>query len=172
MDAKSTGGQPRCPEYNGLTDLPARPFGDLKFYVARIAAGRVTRGLPHALQRCGYKTVSLYPTYGDFLGARTFQKGTGVGEFIDMADMGVNGDMQPDKFYFDQALKVFAREQPERSPVFMFVYLTANHFPWWNVYRPDLTPADWTPPGNTAEVDEYIRRQTMPANDYREFTAR
>jgi len=172
MIAESTGGPTWYTEFNVLTGLSARSFGDLKFYVTRIAAGRVTRGLPHALQRCGYKTVSLYPTYGDFLGARAFQKGTGVDRFIDMADMGVNEDMQPDKFYFDQALKVFAREQPERSPVFMFVYLTANHFPWWNVYRSDLTPAGWTPPGNTAEVDEYIRRQAMTANDYREFTER
>jgi phosphoglycerol transferase MdoB-like AlkP superfamily enzyme len=172
MIAESTGGPTWYTEFNVLTGLSARSFGDLKFYVTRIAAGRVTRGLPQALQRCGYKTVSLYPTYGDFLSARAFQKGTGVGEFIDMADMGVNEDMQPDKFYFDQALKVLAREQPQRSPVFMFVYLTANHFPWWNVYRPDLTPAGWTPPGNTAEVDEYIRRQAMTANDYREFTER
>jgi phosphoglycerol transferase MdoB-like AlkP superfamily enzyme len=172
MIAESTGGPTWYTEFNVLTGLSARSFGDLKFYVTRIAAGRVTRGLPHALQRCGYKTVSLYPTYGDFLSARAFQKGTGVEQFIDMADMGVNEDMQPDKFYFDQALKVFAREQPQQSPVFMFVYLTANHFPWWNVYRPDLTPAGWTPPGNTAEVDEYIRRQTITANDYREFTER
>jgi phosphoglycerol transferase MdoB-like AlkP superfamily enzyme len=172
MIAESTGGPTWYTEFNVLTGLSARSFGDLKFYITRIAAGRVTRGLPQALQRCGYKTVSLYPTYGDFLSARAFQKGTGVGEFIDMAEMGVNEDMQPDKFYFDQALKVFAREQPQQSPVFMFVYLTANHFPWWSVYRPDLTPAGWTPPGNTAEVDEYIRRQTMTANDYREFTER
>ena len=172
MIAESTGGPTWYTEFNVLTGLSARSFGDLKFYVTRIAAGRVTRGLPHALQRCGYKTVSLYPTYGDFLSARAFQKGTGIDQFIDMADMGVNEDMQPDKFYFDQALKVFAREQPQRSPVFMFVYLTANHFPWWNVYRSDLTPAGWTPPGNTAEVDEYIRRQTITANDYREFTER
>ena len=88
-----------------------------------------------------------------------------------MAEMGVNEDMQPDKFYFDQALKVFAGQQPSQSPVFMFVYLTANHFPWTSVYRPDLTP-DWTPPGNTAEIDEYIRRQTMTAKDYGDFTAR
>ena len=40
-----------------------------------------------------------------------------------------------------------------------------------DVYRPELTP-DWTPPGNTAEIDEYIRRQTMTAQDYREFVAR
>ena len=163
MIAESTGGPTWYTEFNVLTGLSARSFGDLKFYITRIAAGRVTRGMPQALQRCGYKTVSLYPTYGDFLSARAFQKGTGVGEFIDMAGMGVNEDMQPDKFYFDQALKVFAREQPQQSPVFMFVYLTANHFPWWNVYRPDLTPANWTPPGNTAEVDEYIRRQAMTA---------
>ncbi|WP_235976974.1 sulfatase-like hydrolase/transferase [Bradyrhizobium archetypum] len=171
MIAESTGGPTWYTEFNVLTGLSARSFGDLKFYVTRIAAGRVTRGLPQALQRCGYKTVSLYPTYGDFLSARAFQKGTGVEQFIDMADMGVNEDMQPDKFYFDQALKVFAREQPQQSPVFMFVYLTANHFPWWSVYRPDLTP-NWTPLGNTAETDEYIRRQTVTANDYREFTER
>ena len=94
-----------------LTGLSARSFGDLKFYVTRIAAGRVTRGLPQALQNCGYKTISLYPTYGDFLSARAFQKAAGVEQFIDMAGMGVNEDMQPDKFYFDHALKVFEREQ-------------------------------------------------------------
>ena len=172
MIAEATGGPTWYTEFNVLTGLSARSFGDLKFYVTRIAAGRVTRGLPQALANCGYKTVSLYPTYGDFLSARAFQKGAGISQFIDMADMGVDEDMQPDKFYFDQALKVFAREQSRQSPIFMFVYLTANHFPWWNVYRPDLTPPGWTPPGNTAETDEYIRRQTMTANDYREFTER
>jgi hypothetical protein len=171
MIAEATGGPTWYTEFNVLTGMSVRSFGDLKFYVTRIAAGRVTRGLPQALQRCGYETFSLYPTYGDFLSARTFQQGAGIGHFIDMADMGVNEDMQPDKFYFDQALKVFASRQPSPSPIFMFVYLTANHFPWTSVYRPDLTP-DWTPPGNTAETDEYIRRQTMTAKDYRDFTAR
>lgn len=172
MIAESTGGPTWYTEFNVLTGLSARSFGDLKFYVTRIAAGRVTRGLPQALQRCGYKTVSLYPTYGDFLSARAFQKGAGVERFIDMAEMGVSEDMQPDSFYYDQALKAFAREQASQAPVFMFVYLTANHFPWTDVYRPDLTPHGWTPPGNTAEVDEYIRRQAMTAGDYREFTER
>jgi phosphoglycerol transferase MdoB-like AlkP superfamily enzyme len=171
MIAEATGGPTWYTEFNVLTGMSARSFGDLKFYVTRITANRVARGLPQALKRCGYKTFSLYPTYGNFLGARAFQKGAGVGHFIDMADMGVAQDMQPDKFYFDQALKVLAREQPQRAPVFMFVYLTANHFPWTDVYRPDLTPPDWTPPGNTAETDEYIRRQVMTQNDYREFIA-
>jgi hypothetical protein len=171
MIAEATGGPTWYTEFNVLTGMSARSFGDLKFYVTRITADRIRRGLPQALRRCGYKTVSLYPTYGDFLSARAFQKGVGIIRFIDMADMGVDEDMQPDKFYFDQALKVFADEQSSQSPVFMFVYLTANHFPWTSVYRPDLTP-DWTPPGNSAEIDEYIRRQTMTAKDYRDFTAR
>ncbi len=171
MIAEATGGPTWYTEFNVLTGMSVRSFGDLKFYVTRITANRIARGLPNALQRCGYKTVSLYPTYGDFLSARAFQKGVGIDQFIDMADMGVDEDMQPDKFYFDQALKAFADQQPAQSPVFMFVYLTANHFPWTSVYRPDLTP-DWTPPGNTAEIDEYIRRQTMTAKDYRDFTTR
>lgn len=171
MIAEATGGPTWYTEFNVLSGMSARSFGDLKFYVTRITAGRVARGLPQALKRCGYKTFSLYPTYGNFLGARAFQKGTGVGHFMDMADMGTSEDMLPDKFYFDQALKVFAGQQPSQSPIFMFVYLTANHFPWTSVYRPDLTP-DWTPPGNTAEIDEYIRRQRMTAKDYSDFTAR
>jgi len=169
--AEATGGPTWYTEFNVVTGLSARSFGDLKFYVTRIAAGRVTRGLPGALQRCGYKTVSLYPTYGDFLSARTFQKALGVEQFIDMAGMGVNEDMQPDSFYFGQALNVFSREVPAHAPVFMFLYLTANHFPWTDVYKPELTP-DWKPPGNTAEIDEYIRRQTVTARDYGEFVAR
>ncbi len=53
----------------------------------------------------------------------------------------------------------------------MFVYTTANHFPWDNKFRPDLTP-DWRPTGNDPEVDEYIRRQSMSARDYSDFVAR
>jgi hypothetical protein len=47
----------------------------------------------------------------------------------------------------------------------------ANHFPWDDTYKPDLTPG-WTPLGNTPEIDEYIRRQVMSAKDYRDFRER
>jgi hypothetical protein len=40
MIAESTGGPTWYTEYNVLTGLSARSFGDLKFYVTRIAAGR------------------------------------------------------------------------------------------------------------------------------------
>ncbi|MGM4906961.1 sulfatase-like hydrolase/transferase [Tardiphaga sp. 866_E4_N2_1] len=168
---ESSGGPTWYTEFNIFTGLSARSFGALKFYVTRIAAGKISRGLPQALQRCGYKTFSLYPTYGNFLSARSFQEGAGIDRFIDMAAMGVSEDMQPDRFYFDQARDLIARESKTDQPVFVLVYLTANHFPWTTTYRDDLTPAGWQAPGNTAEVDEYIRRQAMTAADYKAFVA-
>ncbi|MES1149145.1 MAG: LTA synthase family protein, partial [Bradyrhizobium guangdongense] len=64
MIAEATGGPTWYTEFNVLTGMSVRSFGDLKFYVTRITADRIGRGLPQALQRCGYNTVSLYPTYG------------------------------------------------------------------------------------------------------------
>jgi len=167
---EATGGPTWYTEYNVLTGLSARSFGRLKFYVTRIAAGRVERGLPQALRRCGYRTVSLYPAYGAFLSARRFQKSAGVERLFDAGEMGA-GDLEPDSFFYDKALNLIGREHME-APLFLFVYTIANHFPWDKTFRPDLTPPGWQPPGNTVEVDEYIRRQTMSARDYASFIAR
>jgi hypothetical protein len=167
---EATGGPTWYAEYNVLTGLSARSFGHFKFYVTRLAAGRVERGLPQALRRCGYNTITLYPTAGEFLSARRFQTTTGVSHFLDQADLGAADDMQPDSYYFDQAARAIAREKSD-GPLFLFVYVTANHFPWTSVYRPELTP-DWRELGNAPRLDEYIRRQMMSAHDYDEFRAR
>ena len=140
-----------------LTGLSARSYGRLSYYVTRIAAGRVERGLPQALRRCGYKTITLYPAYGAFLSARKFQTTTGVQRFVDSDEMKA-GDVEPDRFFYDQALRMIESEKGDQ-PLFIFVYTVFNHFPWWNRLRPELTP-DWRALGNEPEVDEYIRRQT------------
>ena len=59
-------------------------------------------------------------------------------------------------------------EQPANSPLFTFVYLAANHFPWGTKYRPDLLPS-WRAPGNEPSVDEYLRRQALSAEQYQSF---
>jgi hypothetical protein len=166
---EATGGPTWYAEYNVLTGLSARSFGRFMFYVTRLAAGRVERGLPKALRRCGYNTITLYPTSGAFLGARRFQTTTGIEHFLDQQDMGAADDMLPDSYYFDQVLRTIAREE-SGGPLFIFVYVTANHFPWTKVYKPELTP-DWHGLGNAPPVDEYIRRQMMSAHDYDEFRA-
>jgi hypothetical protein len=166
--AESNGGPSWFTEYNVLAGLSARSFGRFSYFVTRIASGRVARGLPLALHRCGYDTVSLYPAFGAFMSARAFQLTTGIQEFYDAHDLGA-GDVEPDSFFYDKALGLMSARSPA-SPLFMFVYLAANHFPWETRFRADLMP-DWKSMGNAPAVDEYLRRQAMSAQDYVGFVA-
>ncbi|MCA6111229.1 sulfatase-like hydrolase/transferase [Bradyrhizobium cenepequi] len=166
--AESNGGPSWFTEYNVLAGLSSRSFGRFAYFVTRIASGRVERGLPLALRRCGYNTLSLYPAFGAFMSARSFQATTGIQRFYDARDLGAK-DVEPDRFFYDKALRLMA-EQPPGAPLFTFVYLAANHFPWKTPLRPDLTPS-WRPLGNAPVIDEYLRRQVMSASDYAAFVA-
>jgi hypothetical protein len=166
---ESNGGPSWFTEYNVLAGLSSRSFGRFSYFVTRIASGRVVRGLPLALRRCGYSTISLYPAHGAFMSARNFQTSTGIQHFYDARDLGTKA-VEPDSFFYDNALRLMAQETPS-TPLFMFVYLAANHFPWETKFRPDLTPA-WRDLGNEPVVDEYLRRQAMSAGDYGAFIAR
>jgi hypothetical protein len=107
--------------------------------------------------------------WGSFAGARQFQQSAGIEHFLDAKDLGTRG-IEPDGFYYDAAARLMTRERGDK-PLFLFVYTAANHFPWNFRFRPDLTP-EWRETGNTLEVDEYLRRQSMSANDYAAFIAR
>ena len=151
-----------------LAGLSSRSFGRFAYFVTRIASGRVERGLPLALRRCGYNTTSLYPAYGAFMSARGFQTSTGIQRFYDARDLGTK-QIEPDSFFYDKAMGLMAQEPPA-TPQFMFIYLAANHFPWETRFRPELMPS-WRNPGNEPVVDEYLRRQAISADDYRGFIA-
>ena len=149
--AEGNGGPSWFTEYNVLAGLSSRSFGRFAYFVTRIASGRVERGLPLALRRCGYETVSLYPAFGEFMGARSFQLTTGIQKFYDARDLGAS-EIEPDSFFYDKALGLMSQRSPN-SPLFMFVYLSANHFPWDTPFRPDMTPS-WNNAGNAPLVDE------------------
>lgn len=164
--AESSGGASWKAEYNVLAGLSSRSFGPFSYFVTRIASGRVERGLPISLRRCGYTTASLYPAYGAFMSARGFHTSTGIQQFYDARDLGAKG-IEPDSFFYDKAVKLIG-EQPVKTPLFAFVYLAANHFPWETRFRPDLLPS-WRAPGNQPVVDEYLRRQAISAEQYKNF---
>jgi hypothetical protein len=166
--AESNGGPSWFTEYNVLAGLSSRSFGRFAYFVTRIASGRVERGLPLALRRCGYNTLSLYPAFGAFMSARSFQLTTGIQHFFDAHDLGAK-DVEPDSFFYDKAIELMSQETPS-TPLFTFVYLAANHFPWETRFRPDLMPS-WRNPGNEPAIDEYLRRQAISANDYAAFIA-
>ena len=163
---ETAGGASWSAEYNVLAGLSARSFGRFAYYVTQIAAGRVERGLPAALRRCGYQTASIYPALGAFMSARAFQASLGVQSFADRTALGT-GRIEPDRFYFDAARAAIARRHVD-GPVFVLVYLGQNHWPWSDRWRPDLLP-EWKDLGNAPNVDEYLRRQAMTARDYRAF---
>jgi hypothetical protein len=166
---EGVGGPSWFTEYNVLTGLSARSYGRFATSVTRIAAGHLSRGLPLSLSRCGYKTFSLYPFYGAFLGSRAFQTTVGIAHYLDMLDLGTRS-FEADSFYFNQAIKIVEREHGN-GPLFLYVYNVANHFPWNTRLRPELTP-DWHDLGNAPDVEEYIRRQGMTAHDYSVLLAR
>jgi phosphoglycerol transferase MdoB-like AlkP superfamily enzyme len=166
--AESNGGPSWYTEYNVLAGLSSRSFGRFSYFVTRLASGHVERGLPLALRRCGYETLSLYPAFGAFMSARGFQTTTGIEHFYDAHDLGAK-DVEPDSFFYDSAVKLMSQEAPGK-PLFAFIYLAANHFPWETKFRPELMPT-WRAPGNGATVDEYLRRQAMSAADYSGFIA-
>src|SRR5262245_4554212 len=166
---EGAGGPSWYTEFNVFSGLSSRSFGRFAYFVTRIAAGRVKRGLPLSLRHCGYRTYSLYPWLGAFMGARSFQASVGVQRFRDIANFGTR-ELEPDSFFYNQASQIIARER-SRGPLFIFTYLAANHFPWSFRYRPDLLP-NWRDLGNAPNVDEYLRRQTMSFGDYANFVAR
>jgi hypothetical protein len=151
-----------------LTGLSVRSYGRFAESVTRLAAGHVERGLAHALRHCGYRTFSMYPYYGAFVGARRFHTSAGIERFFDAENLG--GFQKTDSHYFDFALRTITWERTG-APMFLFVYTAANHFPWNSRYRPDLQ-SDWRNLGNRSDVDEYLRRQAMSAQDYPRFLKR
>ncbi len=160
---EGAGGPSWYTEYNVLAGLSARSFGKFSYYVTRIAAGRLERGLPTALRRCGYHTFSIYPALGAFMSAKSFQASTGVQNFFDQNALGTNR-VEPDQFYYDAARRMIEREHGN-GPMFLFVYLAQNHYPWDYRWRPELLP-EWKDLGNTPLVDEYLRRQALSQRDY------
>jgi hypothetical protein len=166
---EGAGGPSWYTEYNVLAGLSVRSYGRFAESVTRLAAGRVKRGLPYALRNCGYQTYSLYTWFGAFVGARGFQTTTGIEHFLDAKQLGV-GPADTDSFFYGHASRIIA-EARGKGPVFVFVYLSANHFPWGHRFHPELLPG-WANPGNPSEVDEYLRRQEMSVADYAQFKAR
>jgi hypothetical protein len=165
---EGVGGPSWYAEYSVMTGLSARSFGRFSYFVLGIASGRVQRGLPNVLRNCGYRTHTLFPALGAFMNSRSFQTNVGVQAFRDQADMGAN-DLEPDKFYYDKALGMLEKERGQ-GPSFFYIYLVANHWPWYVRWRPELMP-EWKDLQNPPLVDEYLRRQAMSAQDYKEFVA-
>ena len=165
---EGVGGPSWYAEYSVLTGLSPRSFGRFSYFVTRLASGRVVRGLPNVLRHCGYQTRTIYSALGAFMSERSFHTNVGVQKFRDQNDLRAD-EFEPDAFYYDKALSALARGR-DKGPMFLYVYLAANHYPWYERWRSDLMP-QWRDLQNPPVVDEYLRRQTISAQDLAAFKA-
>ena len=102
---EGTGGPSWYTEYNVLAGLSARSFGRFAYFVTRIAAGRVERGLPHGAAPLRLSDLSRsIRRIGAFMSAGSFQKTMGIQNFCDAKAMGAT-ELEPDRFYYDVAAK-------------------------------------------------------------------
>jgi hypothetical protein len=168
---EGVGGPSWYAEYSVLTGLSPRSFGRFSYFAMRIASGRVLRGLPSALRGCGYQTRTIYSALGAFMSERSFHNNVGVQKFRDQNDMRAE-EFEPDVFYYNKALGALTRDR-EKAPMFLYIYLAANHYPWYERWRSDLMP-QWQDLQDPPQplVDEYIRRQTISAQDFATFKAK
>jgi hypothetical protein len=162
------GGPSWYAEYSVLTGLSPRSFGRFSYFVTRIASGRVVRGLPNALRRCGYQTRTIYSALGAFMSERSFHTSVGVQKFRDQTNLRAE-EFEADAFYYGKALSALARDR-DKGSMFLYVYLAANHYPWYERWREDLMP-EWQDLQNPPVVDEYLRRQAISAQDFAAFKA-
>ena len=163
---EGNGGPSWYTEYNVLSGLAARSYGRFAYFVSHIAAGRVNRGLPNALRRCGYQTTTIFPTRSEFMHAKSYQTTVGIENFYDSDALGADV-LERDSFFYNWALKYIERDRA-KGPMFLYVYLSANHFPWDYRWRSEIAP-EWKDLGNPPGVDEYLRRQSVTFHDYPEF---
>src|SRR5579871_1619385 len=109
--AESNGGPSWYTEYDVLAGLSSRSFGRFAYFVTRLASGHVDRGLPLALRRCGYETMSVYPAFGGFMSARGFQTTAGIEHFHDAHDLGAK-EVEPESFFYDSAVRLMSEQAP------------------------------------------------------------
>ena len=97
------------------------------------------------------------------MSARSFQTTTGIQHFLDARDLGAK-DVEPDSFFYDKALQLMSQAAADArrcscssiSPPIIFRGTPVSARPDAGVARSRQRPV----------VDEYLRRQTMSADDY------
>ena len=159
---EGAGGPSWYTEYNVLSGLSSRSFGRFQFFVTRIAGGRVSRGpaafaaplrLSHVLDLSRVRRVPRHARLLQRRRGREFHRRSGH----------PGRRVRAGHFYFDHAARMIARER-NRAPMFLHVYLTANHFPYDFPFRPELTPPELA---RSRQRDARGQRISAPAGDDR-----
>jgi len=107
---EGVGGPSWYTEYNVLAGLSVKSFGRFAYFVTQIAADRIERGLRARSPVAATRPTPFIPGRALSSVRAVFQKSTGIEYFVDAKDMGTAG-LEPDRFFYDQAVQVIERER-------------------------------------------------------------
>jgi hypothetical protein len=163
----TTGGGSWLTEFALLAGLDWRFFGRGGRLAPVSLAPRVRVSLPNRLKALGYRTIAIYPTDGEFLGAKTAYEHYGFDEFYSARDLHFDKGWfeTRDSLVFEKALAAADRPNDTR-PVFLLVLTIRNHGP----YRTSelVLSEEFKPIGREMSVEfaDYLYRMQDSSKDY------
>jgi Sulfatase len=157
-------------EFSLLTGIPANSYGAFRAHLMSWAAGKIKHTLPWSLRNLGYNTAVHYPCSFEVLSARKFFETIGFEDLLTPDSLELNGDNVPDFQRYGRALDWLASHfETEQTPAFLYMMTSSNHFPHDVTLFPDRPIRQEVDRGNEDEVNEYLRRLAMSAEDWTQF---
>jgi hypothetical protein len=163
----TTGGGSWLSEFAFFSGFDWRVFGRGGRFAPISLAPRLRHSLPRTLRALGYRTIAIYPSEGEFLGAETAYRHYGFEEFHSARELGLPEEWFKvrDSLVFDKALAA-ANLPSDTRPVFVLAMTIRNHGP----YRSDekSIPEEFRGIGRDIGVGlaDYLYRMQDSSNDY------
>lgn len=156
------GGATYTSEFASLTGLPHTLFGAAGRYAPYKLAPLMQHTLPDRLRELGYRTVAIYPIYGDFLNARNAYTSYGFDAFHDAIELGLDWSSH-DSDVFAAMHRVLEQERKYGKPLLVSVLTLYQHGPHGQPLS--NLPAPWStglfpqqPAGLNTAMTNYLYR--------------
>jgi len=166
----TTGGGSWLTEFAFFSGFDWRVFGRGGRFAPISLAPRLRHSLPRTLRALGYRTVAIYPSEGEFLGAETAYRHYGFEEFHSARELQLPEEWFKvrDSLVFEKALAAASRSGDAR-PVFVLAMTIRNHGPYRN--DENAIPENFRDTGHVMGVGlaDYLYRMQDSSRDYLEF---
>jgi hypothetical protein len=167
MRVETYGGASWLTEFSVLAGVSTHSFGSMRQFVQAFMEGKVRETIPQVLADCGYRNVIFYPMMKNFVSNARFYESIGLKEIFDKKDQNAPTTNERDQFYYNSALNEMERHfKTSDKPLFTFIQTMSAHWPYdWKMF-PDQDVKGGAP-GIHPELNEYLRRISLGAKDYK-----
>jgi phosphoglycerol transferase MdoB-like AlkP superfamily enzyme len=164
MRVETFGGGSWITEFSVMSGISTRSFGDMGRFLHIFMRGHLHEALPQWLEKCGYRNVVFFPLDRTMFSLDKFYDSIGLHEVVDRDALKAT-DRERDRFFFDNAMVTMAQHfKSSDKPIFVYIQTMTAHGLWDQPFLPD-EPVAKGGAGNSAEMNEYLRRVAIAAKD-------